>query len=87
MSANTTELGKRLWGAADEFLANSKLKSSEYSVPVLGLIWQNADQNIHCGGTKALHRSRQAPGEATTTPCRVGGECGREHGVLFVGDL
>ena len=37
MSANTTELEKRLWGAADELRANSKLKSSEYSVPVLGL--------------------------------------------------
>jgi type I restriction enzyme M protein len=39
MSANTTELEKRLWGAADELRANSKLKSSEYSVPVLGLIF------------------------------------------------
>jgi hypothetical protein len=39
MPANTTELEKRLWGrAADELRANSKLKSSEYSVPVLGLI-------------------------------------------------
>jgi type I restriction enzyme M protein len=39
MPANTTELEKRLWGADDEFRANSKLKSSEYSVPVLGLIF------------------------------------------------
>jgi type I site-specific restriction-modification system R (restriction) subunit len=39
MPANTTELEKRLWGAADELPANSKLKSSEYSVPVLGLIF------------------------------------------------
>jgi type I restriction enzyme M protein len=37
--ANHTELEKRLWGAADELRANSKLKSSEYSVPVLGLIF------------------------------------------------
>ena len=29
----------RLWSAADELRANSKLKSSEYSVPVLGLIF------------------------------------------------
>lgn len=29
----------RLWDAADELRANSKLKSSEYSVPVLGLIF------------------------------------------------
>jgi type I restriction enzyme M protein len=39
MPANHTELEKRLWGAADELRANSKLKSSEYSVPVLGLIF------------------------------------------------
>ena len=39
MPANNTELEKRLWGAADELRANSKLKSSEYSVPVLGLIF------------------------------------------------
>ena len=39
MAANTTVLEKRLWDAADELRANSKLKSSEYSVPVLGLIF------------------------------------------------
>ncbi len=38
---------KRLWGAADELRANSKLKSSEYSVPVLGLIFlAYADQKF-----------------------------------------
>jgi len=39
MPANYTELEKRLWEAADELRANSKLKPSEYSVPVLGLIF------------------------------------------------
>ena len=39
MPANTTDLEKRLWDAADDLRANSKLKSSEYSVPVLGLIF------------------------------------------------
>lgn len=39
MPSNTTEIEKRLWDAADELRANSKLKSSEYSVPVLGLIF------------------------------------------------
>jgi type I restriction enzyme M protein len=32
-------LEKRLWGAADQFRANSGLKSQEYSSPVLGLIF------------------------------------------------
>jgi type I restriction enzyme M protein len=39
MPANTGQLEKQLWSAADELRANSKLKSSEYSVPVLGLIF------------------------------------------------
>ena len=33
------ELEKRLWDVADELRANSDLKSSEYSPPVLGLIF------------------------------------------------
>src|SRR5256885_2387979 len=39
MPANHSELERRLWDAADELRANSKLKSSEYSIPVLGLIF------------------------------------------------
>src|SRR5437667_11657543 len=39
MPANHSDLEKMLWDAADELRANSKLKSSEYSVPVLGLIF------------------------------------------------
>ena len=39
MPANHSELEHHLWEAADELRANSKLKSSEYSVPLLGLIF------------------------------------------------
>jgi len=47
MPANLSDIEKRLWSAADEFRANSKLKSSEYSVPVLGLIFlRYADQKF-----------------------------------------
>jgi type I restriction enzyme M protein len=35
----TTTLEKRLWDAADQFRANSGLKSQEYSGPILGLIF------------------------------------------------
>ena len=35
----TQTLEKRLWDAADQFRANSGLKSQEYSTPVLGLIF------------------------------------------------
>ncbi len=33
------EIEKRLWESADQLRANSKLKSSEYSIPVLGFIF------------------------------------------------
>jgi len=39
MNQNGSYIEKRLWDAADELRANSKLKSSEYSVPVLGLVF------------------------------------------------
>ena len=39
MPANHTNLEKRLWEAADGLRANSRLKASEYSAPVLGLIF------------------------------------------------
>jgi type I restriction enzyme M protein len=39
MPGNRNEFEKRLWDAGDELRAESKLKSSEYSVPVLGLIF------------------------------------------------
>src|ERR1022692_4317695 len=37
--SNNAALEKRLWDAADQFRANSGLKSQEYSAPVLGLIF------------------------------------------------
>jgi type I restriction enzyme M protein len=47
MPANHTEIEKRLWASADELRANSNLKSSEYSTPVLGLIFLRfADQRF-----------------------------------------
>jgi len=39
MANNNSENEKRLWEAADQFRANSNLRSSEYSTPVLGLIF------------------------------------------------
>lgn len=37
--AHHSDLAQRLWSAADALRANSKLRSSEYSTPVLGLIF------------------------------------------------
>src|SRR6266568_3932534 len=55
MPANTTEIEKKLWASADSLRANSKLKASEYAVPVLGLIFlrfadrrfTQVDQELH----------------------------------------
>ena len=37
--ATNNDIEKRLWAAADELRANSRLRPSEFSVPVLGLIF------------------------------------------------
>ncbi|MDP9381354.1 MAG: type I restriction-modification system subunit M [Chloroflexota bacterium] len=39
MPASIAEIEKRLWASADELRANSGLRASEYSAPVLGLIF------------------------------------------------
>jgi type I restriction enzyme M protein len=53
MPANHTDLENKLWDAADELRANSKLRASEYSVPVLGFIFlKYADQKF----AHATHR-------------------------------
>jgi type I restriction enzyme M protein len=39
MAIISNDIEKKLWAAADELRANSKLKSSEYATPVLGLIF------------------------------------------------
>jgi len=77
MPANTTDLEKRLWGAADELRANSKLKSSEYSVPVLGLIFlRYADHKF----AKAKEKLTNKGGGRRTT----GKADYQAQGVLFL---
>ena len=39
MPINNTEIERRLWDAADELRANSRLRPSEYYLPVMGLIF------------------------------------------------
>jgi type I restriction enzyme M protein len=39
MASGNGEIEKRLWATADQLRANSGLKASEYSTPVLGLIF------------------------------------------------
>jgi type I restriction enzyme M protein len=60
MANNHSELEARLWEAADELRANSKLKSSEYSVPVLGLIFLRYADDKFAAAEKKL--SQQTSG-------------------------
>jgi len=55
MPANHNEIEKRLWEAADELRANAKLKSSEYSVPVLGLIFLRYADHKFSQAVETLH--------------------------------
>ncbi|MBM2849397.1 MAG: Site-specific DNA-methyltransferase (adenine-specific) [Anaerolineales bacterium] len=90
MPANNTEIEKRLWDAADELRANSKLKSSEYSVPVLGLIFLRyadykftvAEQEIV--GAMRASPSRSTPSEASGRRRTVGKTDYQARGVLFL---
>ena len=59
---NNSEIEKRLWDGADELRANSKLKSSEYALPVLGLIFlKYADYRF----TKAKKELEEIEGKST----------------------
>ena len=76
MPANHSDLEKMLWDAADELRANSKLKSSEYSVPVLGLIFlRYADQKF---GEAEKKLSQQGSGRR-----KIGKTDYQAQGVLF----
>ena len=54
MPGNHNDIEKRLWDAADEMRANSKLKSSEYSLPVLGLIFLKYADYVFTKAAKEL---------------------------------
>ena len=62
------EVEKRLWGAADQLRANSKLKASEYSMPVLGLIFLRYADSRFTALQKALQAERaEAAGLVTNS--------------------
>jgi len=77
MHAKLIELEKKLWSAADELRANSELKSSEYSVPVLGLIF------LRYADVKFANARKQIEGKvsARRTPGKTDY---RAKGVLYL---
>lgn len=68
---------KRLWSAADELRANSKLKSSEYSVPVLGLIF------LKYADHKFSVLQKELEGESTGRK-KIGKERYQAKGVMYL---
>lgn len=82
MAKLSTEIENRLWASADELRANSKLKSSEYSVPVLGLIFLRyadcrftlAEQELQALFSKKGSSSRRS----------IGKEDYQARGVMFL---
>ena len=85
MPANNTEIEKRLWDAADEMRANSRLKPSEYSVPVLGLIFlRYADHKFaHAGREIEAERAARAGGHRQRPVTK---DDYRARGVLYLPD-
>jgi len=77
MAQNNTEIEKRLWDIADELRANSKLKSSEYSVPVLGLIF------LRYADHKFAQAEKELAGKATGRRT-IGKADYQARGVMFL---
>lgn len=77
MPGNHNEIEKRLWDAADELRANSKLKSSEYSIPVLGLIFLRYADHKFTQAEKALSK-------ASTGRRKIGKTDYQAQGVLYL---
>lgn len=58
VNRNNGELEARLWDAADSLRANSKLKSHEYSVPVLGIIYLRFAESRFLAVEEKLNKER-----------------------------
>jgi len=74
---NNNQIEKRLWDAADELRANSKLKSSEYSIPVLGLIF------LRFADEKFAAAQKELEGKGTGRR-QIGKSDYQAKGVLFL---
>lgn len=77
MANNHTDTEKRLWEAADEFRANSELKSSEYAVPVLGLIF------LRYADHRFMIADKELKGKGTGRR-KIGKEDYQAKGVMYV---
>lgn len=79
MPGNHNDMEKRLWDAADQLRANSRLKSSEYSLPVLGLIFLRYADHKFSAASKELEAQKGRGRRAG-----LGKPDYQARGVLFV---
>jgi type I restriction enzyme M protein len=77
MAQYSNQIEMRLWDVADELRANSKLKSSEYSVPVLGLIF------LRYADHKFAQAEKELAGKATGRRT-IGKADYQARGVMFL---
>ena len=78
MPGNHNDIEKRLWDAADQLRANSQLKSSEYFVPVLGLIF------LRYADHKFSHAEKQLAGATVGRRRAVGKADYQAFGVMYL---
>ncbi len=64
---NITQIESSLWEAADQLRANSKLTSSEYCMPVLGVIFLRHATNRYASALQAI-QADQASGKMPKRP-------------------
>jgi type I restriction enzyme M protein len=88
MPSNHTDLEHRLWGAADELRANSRLRAADYSTPVLGLIFLKYADHKFAHAAEQL-RAERAEAEAPRRGVRerpIAPYHYKAEGVLYVPD-
>jgi type I restriction enzyme M protein len=75
VATNFNDLADSLWNAADKLRANTPLRASEYSVPVLGLIFLKfADQKFAVVDQILQKRVRDSGGRLMLSPMRYKAE-------------
>src|ERR1700748_986275 len=77
MPADIAEVERRLWSVADQLRANSGLKPSEFSRPVLGLLFLRYAEAKFAGAETPL---KPKPGSRLTP----GPDAYKAKGVLFL---
>jgi len=74
VATNIIDIENRLWDAADKMRANTHLRSSEYSIPVLGLIFLKFADQKFAVVDQILQARRQPSSRQTLTPAHYKAE-------------